>query len=174
MPKKKQFLIVLLALTISFLVVTAHAQTKTQTVFDLEGKVLKKAAIPASVIAVLKSEERVDACFQEKSGGVANEAEWFAASEIDLNNDGRKDLIVKAEDDCLFGANQGPFWIFQNRADGYQKILSASGLQLAVLTKKTNSFNQIKISKIVSMKPSSETYLFRAGKYQTVAGSDKY
>ena len=159
----KLFVLVFLILTASQI----RAQSKNpQTVFNLEEKVRKEVAVPDAVIAVLKSDEIVDVCFREKGAG-AKEAEWFTASEIDLNGDKRKDLIVKAKDACLYGANQGPFWIFQNAADGYQKIFSASGLQLAVLPKKSNSFNQIKISKVVAMKPSSETYSFRVGKYQT-------
>jgi hypothetical protein len=141
------------------------AQTKNpQTVFNLDDKVQKEVAVPEAVIAVLKSDRIVDGCFKTK--GAVKEAELFAASEIDLNGDNRNDLIIKAKDACLYGANQAPFWIFQNAADGYQKILSASGLQLVVLPKKSNSFNQIKISKVVAMKPSSQTYKFRAGKYQ--------
>lgn len=154
-------------LVLIFNTISADAQTKIQTVFDLEADVQKKAVIPAAVIAVLKSDERVDQCFQEKGAGV-DESKWFAASHIDLNADGRLDLIVKAADACLFGANQGPFWIFQNLPDGYQKLLSAHGLQLAVLPRKNNSFSQIKISKVVAMQPSSETFSYKAGKYQTV------
>lgn len=147
--------------------VSTGAQTTIQTVFDLESDVRKKAFIPAAVIAILKSDERVDQCFQEKGAGV-DESQWFAASQIDLNADGRMDLIVKAADACLFGANQGAFWIFQNLPDGYQKLLSAYGLQLAVLPRKSNSFKQIKISKIVALKPStSETFSYKAGKYQS-------
>jgi hypothetical protein len=143
----------------------ASAQGKAQTIFNLEENVAKTASIPDAVIAVLKSDKRVDACFQEKGKG-ANEAEWFEASEIDLNADRRADLIIKAKDACLYGANQGPFWIFQNAADGYREIFSASGLQLAVLPKKANSFNQIKISKAVALKPSSRIFSFKNGKYQ--------
>lgn len=142
--------------------VNAGAQ---QSVFDLEGDVQKEVAVPVDVIAVLKSDRRVDACFQAKGEG-ANEAEWFAASELDLNGDRKMDLIIKAKDACLFGANQGPFWIFQKMPDGYQQILAAHGLQLAVLPKKVNSFSQIKISKVVSQKPASQIYSFKAGKYQ--------
>ena len=151
-----------------FAAIVVGAQTMPQTVFNSEEKVKKKAALPEAVVAVLKSDKIVDGCFQTKGKGAKNEAEWFAASEIDLNGDGRQDLIIKAEDACLFGANQAPFWIFQNAPDGYQKILSANGLQLEVLTKKSNSFRQIKISKVVGMKPSSEIYGFRAGKYQSL------
>jgi hypothetical protein len=141
---------------------TVNAQ---QTVFDLEGNVRREVAVPADVIAVLKSDERVDACFREKGEGVS-EAAWFAASEIDLNGDRKMDLIIKAKDGCLFGANQGPFWVFQKMPDGYQQVLAAHGLQLAVLPKKVNSFKQIKISKIVSMKQASRIYSLKAGKYQ--------
>ena len=144
----------------------SDSQEKVQTVFDLEGTVQKEAVIPADVIAILKSNEAVDVCFQEKKGENINEADWFAASEIDLNGDNRRDLVIKPKDACLYGANQGPFWIFQNRTDGYLKILSASGLQLKVLPKKINSFNEIEISKVVSMKPASDIYVFDKEKYQ--------
>jgi len=138
---------------------------QVQTVFDLEGTVKKEAEIPAAVIAVLKSEETVDGCFREKGEGI-NEAELFSASEIDLNADKKPDLIIKAKDACLFGANQGPFWVFYKMPDGYQKILSVSGLQLKVLPAKTNSFNKIEIGKVVRMKPASEIYSFQKGEYR--------
>lgn len=158
---KNKFLVA--ALSIFFAAcLNASAQ---QTVFDLEGNVRREVAVPDDVIAVLKSDERVDACFREKGEG-ASEATWFAASEIDLNGDRKMDLIIKAKDGCLFGANQGPFWIFQKMPDGYRQLFSASGLQLAVLPKKVNSFSQIKISKVVSQKPTSKIYSFKSGKYQ--------
>ena len=152
------------ALVISVACDSVAAQ-KVQTVFNLEEPVRREATIPASVIAVLKSDRRVDQCFQQK-GADARENEWFAASEIDLNGDRRWDLIIKAKDACLYGANQGPFWIFQNAADGYQQVLSAHGLQLAVAPKKTNSFYQVKIGKVIGMKPAFEVYSFRTGKYR--------
>lgn len=147
--------------------ILANAQNPVQTVFNLEEKVEKEARIPADVIAILKSDERVDQCFKQK-GEAANEAQWFAASEIDLNGDKQMDLIIKPNDACLYGANQGPFWIFQKEPDGYLKILTAYGLRLAVLPKKTNSHHQIKVSKVVAMKPASAVYAFKAGKYQPV------
>ncbi|MET0753000.1 MAG: hypothetical protein ABWZ66_06490 [Pyrinomonadaceae bacterium] len=162
MSASKFFVLVVVVISAA---IGASAQGKVQTVFNLEENVEKKASIPDAVIAVLKSDKRVDACFQEKGEG-ANEAEWFEASEIDLNSDKRMDLIVKAKDGCLFGANQGPFWVFQNSSDGYRQIFSASGLQLSVLSKKSNSFNQIKMSKAVAMKPVSQTFSFKSGKYQ--------
>lgn len=150
----------------------ASAQSANpQTVFNIEDEIEKKVVIPEAVIAILKSDRIVDGCFERK-GANAKEGEWFAASEIDLNGDGRADLIVKAADACLFGANQAPFWIFQNAPDGYQKVLAASGLQLVILPVKSNSFNQIKISKVVAMKPRGEIYGFRAGKY-TVSKRDR-
>lgn len=162
-------------LAAAFIIVAAvcglNAQSKPQTIFNLEEAVVKEIAVPAAVIAVLKSDRIVDNCFQKYGASKLNEAEWFAASEIDLNGDRRADLIIKAKDACLYGANQGPFWIFLSAADGFQKILSASGLQLAVLTKKDDSYSRIKISKVVAMKPSSEIYGFRAGKYRSVRGA---
>ncbi|HEX8247077.1 MAG TPA: hypothetical protein VF599_02745 [Pyrinomonadaceae bacterium] len=153
------------AVVVSILFAACFTANAQQTVFELEGNVRREVAVPAAVIAVLKSDQRVDACFREKGEG-ANEAAWFAASEIDLNGDRKMDLIIKAKDGCLFGANQGPFWIFQKMPDGYQQVLAAHGLQLAVLPKKINTFSQIKISKVVSQKPAGRIYSFKSGKYQ--------
>lgn len=162
--RTREFFISFVALI--FVVTAAGAQNKVQTIFNLEESVSKNVSIPDAVIAVLKSDKRVDACFRENGGGEINEAQWFEASEIDLNADRRMDLVIKAKNGCLFGANQGPFWIFQNVSDGYQQVFSASGLQLAVLPKKVNSFNQIKISKAVAMKAASRIFSFKNGKYQ--------
>ena len=154
--------------TINIQPATEIAQTKSieaQTVFDLEGTVKKEAKIPAAVIAVLKSDEAVDLCFREKGEGI-NEAELFAASEIDLNGDRKPDLIIKAKNACLFGANQGPFWIFYRMSDGYQKVLAANGLQLKVLPEKANLFNKIEVSKAVRMKASGEIYSSQNGEYR--------
>lgn len=157
---------ILAATALAFsIAVGVDAQTKAQTIFNLEEDVRKEAPIPDDVIAVLKSDRKVDRCFREKGEG-ADEHRWFAASEIDLNGDRRMDLIIKSKDACLFGANQAPFWIFQKASDGYQKVLIAYGLQLTVLPKKIGSFNQIKISKNIAMKPSNEILTFRRGKYR--------
>lgn len=136
-----------------------------QTIFNIEESVNKSVAIPSDVIAILKSDQIVDVCFQEK-GTTANETEWFEASEIDLNGDNRFDLVVKARDSCLLGANQGPFWIFQNRADGWLKIFSASGTELTILPRKSNSFSQIKLGKVISMNPFNKIFSFKKGKYR--------
>jgi hypothetical protein len=162
MSASKFFVLVVVVISAA---IGAGAQGKVQTIFNLEENVAKKASIPDAVIAVLKSDQRVDSCFQEKGKG-ANEAEWFEASEIDLNSDKRLDLIVKAKDGCLFGANQGPFWIFQNEKDGYRQIFSDNALGLSILSKKVNSFNQIEISKVVAMKPWSKIFSFKNGKYR--------
>ena len=161
MIKASKFLI----LVVVVIFAAAGADAQVQTIFNLEESVSKKASLPDAVVAVLKSDRRARACFKEKGEGT-DETEWFEASEIDLNADGHPDLIVKAKDSCLFGANQGPFWIFQKASDGYRQIFSSSGLQLSVLPAKRNSFNRIKISKAVRMKASSQTFSFKNGKYQ--------
>ena len=155
---------VLIVVLISAAALAASAQ-KVQTVFNLEEDVTKSAAIPEDVIAMLKSDQRVDVCFQQKGEG-ANEADWFEASEIDLNGDKRMDLVIKAKDACLFGANQGPFWVYQNTGEGFKQVLTEQGLQLIIKPKKINSFNQIQVSKAVRMKPVSRTFSFKNGKYQ--------
>lgn len=144
---------------------SANSQTNVQTVFELEGKVNSPVIIPADVIAVLKSEQRVDACFKTEGAGTDEQA-WFEAAAHDINNDQRLDLIIKPKNACLFGANQGPFWIFQNRTDGYQKVLSENGLTLTIMPRKAGSFNAVMISKVVAMKPHDTQFRFSKGKYR--------
>lgn len=144
---------------------SASSQTSTQTTFELEGGVTSPVSIPADVLAVLKSDKRVDDCFKSEGAGV-NEAAWFEAAEFDLNGDRRADLIIKPKNACLFGANQGPFWVFQNLADGYQKILSESGLTLTIMPRKAGTFRTIMISKVVAMKPHDTQFRFSQGKYR--------
>lgn len=143
---------------------SANSQMNVQTVFELEGRVTNAVSIPADVIAVLKSEKIVDICFKTEGAGT-NEEAWFEAAEFDLNDDKRADLIIKPTHWCLIGANQGPFWIFQNVPDGYQKILSVSGLKLTILPRKGNSFNTIRISRVAEMKVSDTEFRFSHGKY---------
>lgn len=145
---------------------SVHSQTKAQTVFELEGKVDSPVSIPTDVIAVLKSDSRVDVCFKTEGAGV-DETAWFEAASYDLNNDHRPDLIIKPKNDCLFGANQGPFWIFQNRTDGYQEVLSESGLTLTIVPSKS-SFSTIIISKAVAMKARDTRFRFSQGKYRAL------
>lgn len=157
------FLAIIALLAISS--ATAYSQTDSQTTFELEGKVSSPVSIPADVIAVLKSDKRVDACFKAEGASV-NEEAWFDAAAFDLNGDQRADLIIKPKNSCLFGANQGPFWVFQNVHDGYQKVLSADGLKLTILPRKVNSFNTIQVSKVAGMKGRSTQFRFSQGKYR--------
>lgn len=143
---------------------SANSQTTNQTTFELEGNISTPVRIPADVIAVLKSDKRVDVCFRTEGAGVDEQA-WFEAAEFDLNDDRRADLIIKPKNVCLFGANQGPFWIFQNMHDGYQKVLSADGLQLKILPRKINSFRTIEVSKAVGMRGVQSRFQFSKGTY---------
>lgn len=144
---------------------SVSSQTTAQTTFELEGKVDSPITIPAEVIAVLKSDKRLDGCFKTEGAGVDEQA-WFEAAEFDLNDDQRTDLIIKPKHACLFGANQGPFWIFQNVPDGYQKVFAADGLQLKILPSRINSFRTIEISKSVGMRALPSRFQFSKGSYR--------
>lgn len=156
-----------LAITILLFGASFSARSQNQTVFELEGGIGKPVRIPADVIAVLKSDKRVDVCFKTEGAGT-NEEVWFEASEFDLNKDDRPDLIIKPKNACLMGANQGPFWIFQNARDGYQKVLSANGLKLEIMPRKLNSFNMIAVSKVAGMRGVQSKFQFSNGKYRSV------
>ena len=55
-------------------------------------------------------------------------ASWFEAAQIHLDGPEAIDLLVKAKDGCLFGANIGPFWIFRKTQHGYELLLRRNAL----------------------------------------------
>ncbi len=155
-----------LAIAIFLLIAVSldYSQANSQTIFEVEGRVSSPVAVPVDVLAVLKSDPRVDVCFKSGAAGVSEDA-WFEAAALDLNGDGRSDLVIKPKDPCLFGANQGPFWIFQDLPDGYQKILATEGLQLIIMPSKFNSFHVIQVSKVIRMRSIESRYRFSKGQY---------
>ncbi len=71
------------------------------------------------------------------------------ASVTNLNNDRRPDLIVKAENACMHGANIIPFWIFRNTARGYELVLLTYALAVTVLPTSTNSHRNIRAQAVI-------------------------
>jgi len=104
---RKKYLFSILAL-LAIPSCAAVSQTKVQTDFELEGSVSDPVPIPTDIIAMLKSEKSVDACFKTEGAGV-NEEAWFEAAEFDLDNDRDTDLIIKTEALVPFWSRSGAF-----------------------------------------------------------------
>jgi hypothetical protein len=156
--------------------ISAQPQRKSnlreQFHFDLEGPVVVPATIPDGVLLVLRTDPTVLSSVCPKPTQLSDHAFalLFEASSIHLNGSERLDLIVKAHDPCLFGANIGPFWVFRKVPDGYKLVLSVSALGMEVLENKSHNYRDLKVGAIAAGKVVNVTYKFNGNNYKE-AGS---
>lgn len=93
---------------------------------------------------------------------------------MDLNADGRPDLVVKAEEACLWGANVGPYWVFRNQPQGYELALQAHALCLEVLPARARGYRHLRTAAATAVSQITVAYTwdgrrYRAGKRQVKA-----
>jgi hypothetical protein len=141
-------------------------QQSTQTTFGAELEIRHPVNVPADVLRFLRQDQRIQTRLGKRKSPENLSASWFAASEIDLNDDGQPDLVLQAVNPHLFGANLVPFWIFQKTSKGEKLILSVNALGLEVLDTKTNSYNNIRTTKATAKEILSATYEFDGDKYE--------
>ncbi len=92
-------------------------------------------------------------------------ASWFEASKIHLGGPKEVNLLVKAKDGCLFGANIGPFWIFRRTPQGYELLLAVSALGVRLLPHTTNGHKDIAAGAVAGGKFVSAFYKFDGHRY---------
>jgi hypothetical protein len=143
-----------------------------QTHFDLEEPILRPVPIPRAILQILKIDPAVlqSGCPEKDHPPEQILASWFEASPIHLHAESEVDVIVKARNGCLFGANIGPFWVFKSTAKGYEQILSTAALAINVLQRKSNGYRNISAAAVVAGKPVTVLYKFDGQSYQE-AGS---
>ena len=138
----------------------------TQTIFGAELEVKRPVTVPLDVLRILRHDERIQTRLGKGKSPENLSASWFAASEIELNDHGQRDLILQAVNPHLFGANLVPFWLFQRTPKGYKLILSVDALGLEVLKTKTNNYKNIRTTKATAKEILSGTYEFDGDKYE--------
>lgn len=121
----------------------AH-QRSQQTIFGVEESVTRPVDLPEDVLKILREDKRNRESLEKGQSISDIPASWFAASEINLNEDKLPDLIVIATEPRLFGANLAPFWVFRNTTQGNKLVLSVSALGLEALHTRTNGFRDIR------------------------------
>jgi len=126
---------------------------EAQTYFGFEEQVKKPVKLPEDALALLihLNKEELDRCFEsdeEKGAKPDDSSVYFAASEIDLNGDGRADLIVQPNPKtyCLQRNSGIPFWIFVNGRTGYKLVYNDFAYDLGVLRTRTKGYRDIEIS----------------------------
>ena len=136
--------------------------------FGLEESVDLPVPIPDAVLAVLSSDSavRTSGCVDQGQSALEISASWFEASRIHLDGPEEIDLLVKAKDGCLFGANIGPFWIFKKTPHGYELLLATSALGVELLRSRTNRHKDISAGAVAGSKVVTVFYKFDGRSYQ--------
>ena len=141
---------------------------EVQTRFGLEEPIRHSFPITSPVVRVLRADSHVRECVAREPQ-VKHIAPWFKASAIDLNADGRLDLVVQLSDSaplCLMGANIGPFWVLQRLGHGYRKILRTHMLGISILRMKSQGFRDIEASQATAVDILTTIYRFNGTTYQ--------
>ena len=138
-----------------------------QTRFGLEESVARPVSIPEAVLSILgdDSEVRTSGCAVNDQTANKISASWFEASQIHLDGPKEVDLLVKAKDGCLFGANIGPFWIFRKTQQGYELLLTVNALGVRLLSRTTNGHKDISSGAVAGGKFVSVFYQFDGHRY---------
>ena len=93
-------------------------------------------------------------------------ASWFEASQIHLDGPEEIDVLVKAKNACLFGANIGPFWIFRKTQRGYELVLNVSALGVELLPSRTSGHKDVSAGAVAGGKSVIVFYKFDGHRYQ--------
>jgi hypothetical protein len=133
-------------------------QLRYQTEFGYEGQIRRKVKVPRYVIEQMIRSERAE--------GFSPSADTFASnvdgSLVNLNDDGRDDLLVRADP----GANIIGFWLFRNTGRRWELVLYTVTLGLSIEKKRTNGFHDIEITAASAAKAWVALYKFDGTKYK--------
>ncbi|HYR75136.1 MAG TPA: hypothetical protein VEM96_04770 [Pyrinomonadaceae bacterium] len=124
------------------------SQSAVQTGFGAETPIKRPVKVPRDVLDQLLKEnsEEIVRC-EEISGRHVAPSRYFVASSIDINGDGLSELVIQADEYCLQGAHNTPFWIFtrigQRLEPGYELVLKTQTDWLDIRKTSTNDYRDI-------------------------------
>ncbi|QQS40237.1 MAG: hypothetical protein IPM63_12835 [Acidobacteriota bacterium] len=138
--------------------------TSRQTKFHAEKEIVEKTPIPDDVRSlILKSQPLPDECSSSPEGF----DECFSASEIDLRNDDRPDLVVQAVGSAM-GANVTMFYVFAGGPAGYELALNLPALELSFEEPEDGGPLEAVTGVATATKFSSQRFMLADGKYKIV------
>jgi hypothetical protein len=134
--------------------------------FDLESRLEPAAPVPAEALQVLSAHEDVREWLAnnppEKDAVLVLQA--FEAAAVDLNGDGRADLVVRNRK--LDGANIGPFWILARTESGYSVAFFTRSLGLDILRTATHGWHDLRTASATVDTLSETVYRFDGRSYE--------
>jgi hypothetical protein len=147
------------------------AAVREQTSFSSESKISNLVKLPANILKRLSEYEngRLAECQRDTDVRKQNAAEHFAASKINLNGDGRQDLLVQAQTGCFMGAHNTTFWLFvdvnQKSNAGYKLIFDTAVDSLRVLRTSANGYRDIETASHTAVELYTIKWKFDGRKY---------
>jgi hypothetical protein len=104
----------------------------------------------------------------DRSGGTDFRG-YFQASELDVNGDGRRDLIVQPTS-CLIGAHSTTLWIFTNSNQrllpGFERVFMKQADYLKVLRTSTNGYRDMESGYATALELYGTIWKFDGTRYQ--------
>jgi hypothetical protein len=153
--------VIALTLSVSALAASGtHAQRAArarlqaeQTEFGSETVMSKPVQMPKDVVAQMLETDggRLKECLKQEGQTEADVPKHFTASEVNVNDDGARDLVVQAQSLCFMGAHLTVWWVFSKVGGGfgarvgpgYDLVFTGGGDGLKVLKTATNGFRDI-------------------------------
>jgi hypothetical protein len=118
-----------------------------QTSFGSETSIRHPVKIPPTVLRQLAemNREQLNSCMETDGSEEADLPKYFTASSLDINGDGKSDLLVQAgEKQCFHGAHNTSFWLFINTGEGYDNIFQTQTDWLDVMKSETNGHHDLR------------------------------
>lgn len=147
-------------------------QSREQISFGSEIPVAHRVKIPQAVLNQLADFEggQLRRCQQDESSRKPDMADHFAASPMNINNDGRTDLVVQAQTVCFMGAHSTIFWIFaeveQRLYPRYDLVFSERADFLGIRKTSSKGYRDIETASHTATELYTIVWKFDGQKYQ--------
>jgi hypothetical protein len=149
-----------------------RAAEERQGTFGSEITVKRPAPVPGEILRRLIRENKreLQSCLETDGAGEADLRQYFVASALHLNGDGRLDLIVQPSKYCLQGAHNTEFWFFTSsgnpNAGGYKLSFSTRSDLLEVLGTSSHGYRDIRASGHTAIYMFSTTWRYDGRRYR--------
>ena len=128
------------------------------TDFDMESRIKRRVKVPQYVIEQMVRSERRDGS-SVSAEEIASDA---AGALVNLNDDGRDDLFVRADP----GANITGFWLFRNTGRRWELVLYTLAHDLSIKKSRTKGFHDVEIEALSAATGWVALYKFDGVKYK--------
>jgi hypothetical protein len=131
------------------------------TEFGAEDRMTRALKIPDYVFEQMIRSER-DAGRDVSDGGAARIREEVRGALVDLNDDGRADLLVRSDQ----GANVVGFWLFRNAGRRWEMVLYSVALNLIIKKRRTRGHRDVEAVSLSAVKGWVTDYEFDGARYR--------